>query len=175
LIKKTSGFSISIGTYPSVFGKVMIAAVSGEICAIAFLGKRKEKDAVRELRSRWPQTSIVRNKAVASVLGEKIFTEPHRLKKLGLRVLLKGTPFQVKVWKALLTIPLGKTASYSDIAKKVGKPKATRAVGTAVGENPFFYLIPCHRVIKKSGELGDYRWGSALKKTILDWESKNSE
>ncbi|HJT24494.1 MAG TPA: MGMT family protein, partial [bacterium] len=92
-------------------------------------------------------------------------------KEKKLSVLLKGTPFQLKVWEALLRIPPGCLAAYKDVAEQIGEPKATRAVGTAIGRNSIAYLIPCHRVIRDSGVIGNYKWGPARKKAILAWES----
>ncbi|MEM8888411.1 MAG: methylated-DNA--[protein]-cysteine S-methyltransferase, partial [Bacteroidota bacterium] len=91
-------------------------------------------------------------------------------KKGELSLLLQGTNFQLKVWEALLNVPRGQLTTYGDIAERIEKPKAVRAVGTAVGRNPIAYLIPCHRVIRKEGKLGEYRWGSGRKKAIIGWE-----
>ena len=97
--------------------------------------------------------------------GQQVNTE-----RLSLHV--TGSEFQIKVWQALLDIPLGHTATYTDIANTVGHSEAVRAVGTAIGSNPVAFLVPCHRVIRKSGELGGYRWGVSRKQAIIDWEKR---
>lgn len=161
------GLRIEYGVHPTPFGEALTATTSRGVCGFLFLDKGGEKAALAQLKNQWPKAQFAQNPAATSHVIEKIF-QPSKGKKL--KVLLKGTPFQIKVWEALLRIPTGCLAAYKDVAEKIGEPKATRAVGTAVGRNSLAYLIPCHRVIRESGVVGNYKWGSARKKAILAWE-----
>jgi AraC family transcriptional regulator of adaptative response/methylated-DNA-[protein]-cysteine methyltransferase len=134
----------------------------------------RSKEALKELRARWPQADFVENQKAASQMIRHVFKRPRASISAKLRVFLKGTPFQLKVWEALLRIPEGSVVAYKTLAKMTGNPRASRAVGTAVGQNPIAYLIPCHRVIRETGVLGDYKWGPARKKAILGREEKGS-
>ena len=120
------------------------------------------------MKKNWSGAQFVRGGGGPKV--SRIFQSDPSKKTKPIKVLLKGTPFQLKVWEALLKIPAGCLLAYKDVAERVGDSKASRAVGTAVGQNPIAYLIPCHRVIRETGVLGDYRWGSARKKALLAWE-----
>jgi len=123
-----------------------------------------------DLKSRWPKAHFVENPArldqwATAALGMTGETQLHMI----------GAPFQLKVWEALLTIPSGHVTTYSEIAQSIGKPKAVRAVGTAVGKNPVSWLIPCHRALRKSGALGGYHWGLPVKRAMLAWESARAD
>ncbi|HEX6316571.1 MAG TPA: methylated-DNA--[protein]-cysteine S-methyltransferase [Gemmatimonadaceae bacterium] len=167
------GLRITAGFHESPFGEALIATTERGICALTF-HEGNRRAALRDLAERWPGATIVddarRNAAVAS----RIFTslevrDPESVIPLGL--LVRGTNFQVKVWRALLQIPVGRVATYEDIATAIGSPAAVRAVGTAVGRNPVAFLIPCHRVIRTTGALGGYRWGLPRKRAMLAWEA----
>lgn len=157
---------ITYGTYASPVGMMFIATAENKICRAVFFEKGKERAALHELEDAWPDATFKRSDSGASKIGTQIFSN-----KSTLQVLLKGTEFQKKVWKVLRTIPKGKTITYTDLAKKVGSPRASRAVGTACGKNTIAYLIPCHRVVASSGSLGGYRWGVARKKALLAAEA----
>ena len=162
------GLRIEYGIHPTPFGEAMAATTARGLCGFLFLGVGGGKAALAQLKRQWPQAEFIPNPSAVQEVVEKIFGAQRKGK--GLKVLLKGTRFQLKVWEALLRIPLGCTAAYKDVAEKIGEPKAFRAVGSAVGRNNIAYFIPCHRVIRDTGVIGNYRWGQARKKAILVWE-----
>jgi AraC family transcriptional regulator of adaptative response/methylated-DNA-[protein]-cysteine methyltransferase len=155
------GLTIRFGFSQSPFGEALIGWTERGICAVEFVSGRTE--ALKRLRQRWPKAALKAGNARAQ--AKKIFSSSRQ------PLVVSGTPFQVKVWEALLRIPTGKAVSYGELAKAVGKPKAARAVGSAVGSNSIAYLIPCHRVLRSAGVAGEYRWGASRKKAILAWES----
>ena len=168
-----AGLQISAGFHESPFGEALIASTDRGVCALTF-HEGSRKAALRELASRWPNATIEERPRVTAPLSARIFAalevrDPEGLVPLGL--LVRGTNFQVKVWRALLQIPAGSVATYEDIATAIGAPSAVRAVGTAIGRNPVAFLIPCHRVIRTTGALGGYRWGLPRKRAMLAWES----
>lgn len=167
-----AGLVIRHGIHPSPFGKILLAATERGICKLSFV-EGHEHQAIDDLAEEWPQAQLINDTAHTAPLAMQIFLEVStRLKpspklNLPLRLHLRGTNFQIKVWEALLGIPFGSVSTYEQIATQIGIPQAVRAVGTAVGHNPIAYLIPCHRVIRKSGEFGNYLYGTARKKIIL--------
>lgn len=165
------GLRIEYGVHPTPFGEALAAITSRGLCGFLFLGPGGGKAALAQLRYQWPKAGFIHNPSATAGTVQKIFAKSGSKK---LRVLLKGTPFQVKVWEALLKIPSGCLAAYKDVAEQIGEPKATRAVGTAVGQNSIAYLIPCHRVIRDSGVVGNYKWGTTRKRAILAWEGLRS-
>jgi len=152
----------------SAFGKYLVASTHIGICNIFFYDF-SEYEAEGDLKSLWPEAKIVK-KVTNQHLQVKKFFERTAAPKEKIKLHLRGTPFQLKVWQALLQIPEGKLASYEIIAKKVEKPTAARAVGNAIGNNPIAFLIPCHRVIKNSGIFGNYRWGKIRKFAMIGFE-----
>ena len=152
----------------SPFGNIIVASTPKGICHLAFADD--ESEALQQLRSQFPNAGF---KQVVDTIQQNalfIFTQDWKnLSKIKLH--LKATPFQIKVWEALLKIPLGDVSTYSSIANKIENPKASRAVGTAIGDNPVAFLIPCHRVIRSSGEFGQYHWGSTRKTAMIGWEA----
>jgi AraC family transcriptional regulator of adaptative response/methylated-DNA-[protein]-cysteine methyltransferase len=128
---------------------------------------------VDDLRRKFPNATIGRKVDLIQQHALSIFRNDCKLPEIKLH--LKGTQFQLKVWEALLTIPMGQLSTYRNIAEKIGNPAASRAVGTAIGGNPVAYLIPCHRVIQSSGDIGGYMWGSTRKAAIIGWEGAKSE
>jgi AraC family transcriptional regulator of adaptative response/methylated-DNA-[protein]-cysteine methyltransferase len=151
----------------TVFGKIIIAATSKGICKIDFI--EDPSAAVRELKKLWPSALLKEKKNEHHKPVIAFFKQDwNNLSKIKLH--LKGTPFQLKVWEALLKIPVGSLSTYSSIAGNIDTPKAFRAVGTAIGVNPVAYLIPCHRVIKSTGIIGEYHWGSDRKTSMIGWE-----
>ncbi len=152
----------------SPFGPIIVAATSKGICHLAFCQHKKE--AVQTLKQRFPKA--IYTEMVDSIQQEALFFFQHDWSKLGqIKLHLHGTAFQLKVWEALLKIPKGDLSSYGTIATAIGNPKASRAIGTAIGSNPVAYLIPCHRVIQASGNTGGYLWGSTRKSAIIGWEA----
>ncbi len=151
----------------TAFGDIIIASTPKGICHLAFV--KEEEHGIEDLQSAFPNAGLIQKTDLVQQDALRFFTgDWSDLKKVKLH--LKGTPFQIKVWQSLLRIPFGDISTYSNIAGDIQHPKASRAVGTAIGNNPVAYLIPCHRVIKSSGIIGDYHWGSARKTAILGWE-----
>ena len=159
-----AGLIIRYGIHPSPFGKVLIATTERGICNLSFVDVSEGK-AIDNLVADWQQAEMTEDYKSTAPLVTRIFSDLEIDTPLKLH--LRGTNFQIKVWEALLNIPSGALTTYEQIARQVGNPKAVRAVGTAVGHNPIAYLIPCHRVLRKSGEFGNYLYGSARKKMIL--------
>jgi len=159
-----AGLTIRYGIHPSPFGKVLIATTERGICNLSFVDGSEGK-AIDNLVADWRQAAMTEDYKSTAPLVTRIFSDLEI--DMPLKLHLRGTNFQIKVWEALLSIPSGALTTYEQIARQVGSPKAVRAVGTAVGHNPIAYLIPCHRVIRKSGEFGNYLYGSARKKVIL--------
>lgn len=127
--------------------------------------------ALEALQKSWPEATLTENSKEVSPIVDHIFSRERTQKSKSFHLLLKGTNFQINVWRALLSIPRGRLVSYQDIAAYIGKPKAFRAAATAIAINPVGYMIPCHRVIAKTGRIHHYRWGSSRKKAILGWEA----
>lgn len=169
-----AGLEIVYGQHATPFGECLLATTPRGICALSFLNGGGWDAAVAQLRQEWPAAALREDKEAAAALAQRIFDpgagqpDPHGTP---LRVLVKGTNFQVKVWSALLRIPPGALCTYRDVARAVERPSAARAVGNAVGANPIAYLIPCHRVIRAGGLVRDYRWGATRKKAMLGWEA----
>jgi len=168
---KGQGMIIEYGMHPSPFGNCFIAVTSRGICSLSFVKGSPDK-VITELHYQWESAVIQKNQETTGRLAELVFN-PYAADK-SFRLLVKGTDFQVKVWEALLRIPFGRVTSYQGIANTTGKPGATRAVGTAIGNNPVAYLIPCHRVIRSEGVIGNYRWDPCRKAAIIGWEKAKS-
>lgn len=164
------GLEIEHSVLSTPFGEALASSTTRGICGFSFLTGKGEKGAIHDLRENWPEAKFSRRVGRTLKVLRDHFN--HRTKrKTSIGILLKGTPFQLKVWEALLRIPEGFILAYKDVAGMIGEAKASRAVGTAIGQNPIAYLIPCHRVIRETGVLGDYRWGPRRKKAILSWEA----
>lgn len=164
-----AGWTIAFGFADSPFGQCLIAESPRGVCHLAFVGN--EKLALAEFQNEWPRAAFEQSDATAARLAAKIFTRPgdSRLPP-PLRAFVRGTPFQVRVWRALLQVPAGRLVSYGRLAGAIGQPAASRAVGAAVGQNPLAYLIPCHRVIRETGVTGNYHWGQTRKRAMIAWE-----
>lgn len=161
------GLEIRWGFRETPFGTALVGLTGRGVCHLSFLGGPRERPrALAGLKRRWPRAAFREDGPAAAAVVRKAFSGRGKL-----RVLASGTPFQTKVWEALLRIPAGRAASYGQVAAAVGRPRATRAVGTAVGDNPVAFLIPCHRVLRGTGALGGYRWGPGRKRAILGWEA----
>lgn len=160
---------ISFGVHESPFGSVFLASTNRGLLKMVFLNDRSADDEIQALRLEWPEASVSRNQVSTVRIARRIFDPEDDGEQILIRV--RGTNFQLGVWKALLEIPHGGLATYSSIAQAIGRPQALRAVGNAVASNPVAYLIPCHRVIRQSGALGNYRWGSERKRAMIAWEA----
>ncbi len=162
--------SIQWGFYTSPFGSCLLAWTERGLAFLGFSSIRGKQYAIAELQQQWPLAALVEKPEQAQLWGERIFT---RSSDQPLPVWLAGSPFQLKVWQALLKIPDNANVTYGDLATATGNPRAARAIGTAVGRNPISLLIPCHRVIRKMGVIGEYRWGTEIKMSILARENIN--
>ncbi len=169
LSSNREAFKIHYAEYDSPFGTIVIGSANGAVC---YIGLDKIEDAESILSKRFKSSSINYKRDEFQKLAAKFLNEVHTKQIKTLPLLLYGTSFQISVWKALLEIPLAQLVSYSDIAEIVGKPKGTRAIGTAVGCNPITYLVPCHRVLRRNGTLGSYFWGLEKKREILQLEKR---
>ncbi len=166
-----AGITIRFGVHPSPFGDCLVAVTDRGICAVSFLSPERAGEARKELERRWPRASFRESRAGTGDVANRIF-DPSRWKDGSpFSVIVRGTNFQVRVWEALVRIPPGFAVPYGDVAAFLGVPGASRAVGSAVSRNPVAFLIPCHRVIRKTGDFGEYRSGPARKKAILAWEA----
>ncbi len=163
-----SGLTLRYGFHPTPFGECLLAVSERGVCWFSFVVDGRQA-ALGELRATWRRAALVEDTAATAPAARSVFF-PAAQSERALALLLNGTNFQIKVWEALLRIPAGSVVTYEDIAVAIGLPGASRAVGQAVGRNPIAVLIPCHRVIRKDGELGNYRYGSARKKALLGWE-----
>ena len=163
-----SGIIIRHGFYTSPFGECHIGSTDKGICWLAFTDPISRKEAIGQLTKEWPYAKIEADKNQHLELIQSLFTATQNKKPLFLHI--KGTNFQLRVWEALLKIPGGHYSRYQDIAQMIDAPQAARAVGTAIGQNPISWLIPCHRVIRATGIVGHYRWGKTRKQSLLAWE-----
>lgn len=169
-----AGMIIEHGIHRSPFGRVFIAATPRGICSLSFLAGPGDDGQPGRLRRSWPHAALRRNPARTRGLVNVIFGEGGKPDRpLSLHV--HGTNFQINVWKALMKIPPGRVVSYGDVARVIGHPDSSRAVGSAVGANPVAFVIPCHRVIRQCGGLGGYQWGETRKHAIHAWEIARSE
>ena len=166
------GVTIRYGIHPTPFGKCLIATTDRGICHLSFV-QTSEGDAIDQLVADWKQATMIEDHRSTIPLIGPIFDLRYHHRGKPLNVHLRGTNFQLKVWEALLQIPAGEVTTYAGLASRIGNPGATRAVGTAVGHNPIAVLIPCHRVIRKVGEFGNYRYGALRKKALLAREFAN--
>ena len=170
--RKGAGLTIRYGFHPTPFGECLLAVTERGICGLTFLQGESREAAVRDLQESWPEASLIEDSSTTEPLIARIFS-PNGDSDVSepLKLYLSGTNFQIKVWQALLNIAPGTVVSYDTVAALIGEPKASRAIGQATGKNAISYVIPCHRVIRKVGEFGSYRWGTARKKAILGWEA----
>ena len=172
---KTAGSNLIInyGIHPTVFGKCLIGITDRGICYLSFLSEGKEAYHIDELGKRWANATLIENKVKTSGFIDKIFSRHRGNGVEPFHLYIKGTNFQIKVWEALMNIPEGSLVTYSDLANFINHPKAVRAVSSAVANNPVSFLIPCHRVIKKSGVFHNYRWGKERKVAMILSEQKS--
>ena len=167
------GLKIHYGVHDTIFGKTLIATTARGVCNLHFLDLTDEQLPEQIIKQLWSNAEIIYNPQTTQSLCDRIFNSVTKEQK-SLTLLVKGTNFQIQVWRALLKIPFGGITTYQTIAEAIDRPTAARAVGNAIGKNPIGYLIPCHRVIRGSGELGGYRWGIERKNVLLGWEASRS-
>lgn len=169
--RRGAGLTIRYGLHPTPFGVCLMAMTDRGICALEFPEGSSTRDALRELREEWSAARLVEDRKATGAVCGRLFAAGRNGTRAPFHLHLRGTNFQIKVWQALLTIPAGSLVSYGDLAALIGAPKASRAVGSAVGANPIAYLIPCHRVIQSLGVIGHYHWGSARKQAMIARET----
>ena len=165
------GLTVFFGFHPSPFGSALVMATERGLAGLAFADPGEERAALADMKRRWPRATYVENSARTAAVARRIFDPTQWQQDKPLRVVLIGTDWEVRVWETLLQIPMGRLTTYSDIASKIHKPAAARAVGAAVGKNPVSFVVPCHRVVGKSGDLTGYHWGITRKRAMLGWEA----
>ena len=165
------GLTIRYGFHLSPFGVALIMVTDRGLAGLAFNDAGNERAAFSDMSGRWPNARYVEDMAATAPYAARIFDPAKWRSEQPLRVVMIGTDFQLRVWDALLRIPMGKARSYSSIAAEIGAPGASRAVGAAIGANPLSFVVPCHRALGKSGGLTGYHWGLTRKRAILGWEA----
>jgi len=169
--KGGEGTTLRYGFHPSPFGVAVVIASERGLSGLAFADEGDEQPAFEDMKRRWPLATYVHDQEGTTALAQRVFDSSQWCADQPLRVVLIGTDFEVRVWETLLKIPMGKATTYSDVANKILSPKASRAVGAAVGRNPISFVVPCHRVLGKSGALTGYHWGTTRKQAMLGWET----
>jgi AraC family transcriptional regulator of adaptative response/methylated-DNA-[protein]-cysteine methyltransferase len=171
---KGQGLKLYYGFHPSPFGEAIGVATDRGLAGLGFVDGGDRFSALADMKQRWPKADFVENCQITAPLVARAFDPALWKPETPLRVVLIGTDFEVRVWETLLRIPFGSATTYSTLAEMLGKPKAARAIGGAVGRNPISFVVPCHRVIGKSGALTGYHWGLTRKQAILGWEAGQS-
>ncbi|MHA6644811.1 methylated-DNA--[protein]-cysteine S-methyltransferase [Mesorhizobium sp. A623] len=166
-----AGLTIRYGYHISPFGIALIMVTDRGLAGLAFNDPGEERAAFADMAGRWPNAIYVEDMAATAPYAARVFDPSRWRADQPLRVVMIGTDFQVRVWEALLRIPLGKARTYSSLAADIGAPDASRAVGAACGANPVSFVVPCHRALAKSGALTGYHWGLTRKRAILGWEA----
>lgn len=165
------GLLVRYGFHPSPFGTALVMATERGLAGLAFADPGEEAAALADMRRRWPSAHYVEDVVRTAPIARRIFDPAEWRADQPLRVVMIGTDWEVRIWEALLKIPMGRATTYSDIAEKVHARKAARAVGAAVGKNPISFVVPCHRVLGKSGDVTGYHWGITRKRAMLGWEA----
>jgi len=168
--KRGEGLTIHYGYHPTPFGECLLAVTERGICSLYFVEHNDRSDSIYTLHHRWECSRLVEDPTTTAPLIDRIFPLFYQPGAAPLQLYLSGTNFQIKVWEALLRIPQGRVVSYENVAHSLGMLQGARAVSRAVADNPIAYIIPCHRVIRKMGLMGGYRWGISRKKALLGWE-----
>jgi AraC family transcriptional regulator, regulatory protein of adaptative response / methylated-DNA-[protein]-cysteine methyltransferase len=172
--RRGEGLAMTYGFHASPFGEVLILATDRGVAGLAFVDEDKNQtraEALADMTERWPAASYVEAPTQTAAHVQRIFEPDAWRAEQPVRLVLIGTDFEVRVWEALLKIPMGRAVSYADIARHLGKPSASRAVGSAVGRNPISFVVPCHRVLRGDGTLGGYHWGLTRKRALIGWET----
>jgi len=169
--KRGADMEIQYGFHPTPFGTCLLGLTNRGICSMRFISPEGRESALTTLNQEWPRAHFVENQQSTQPILQRLFAPLQEGKMRPFHLLLKGTNFQVQVWRALLSIPPGTMVSYQDVANQVATTSAVRAVANAIAHNPIGYIIPCHRVISKAGHTHHYRWGDTRKKAMLGWEA----
>ena len=165
------GLTLSYGFHPSPFGEAIAVVTEHGLAGMGFVDEGDRTRALADMTCRWPKANFIENDRVTGPAVERAFTPGLWQKGQPLNIVMIGSDFEIRVWQALLSIPFGRLTTYGDLARSLGQPKAARAVGAAVSRNPISFVVPCHRVIGKSGTLTGYHWGLSRKQAILGWEA----
>jgi AraC family transcriptional regulator, regulatory protein of adaptative response / methylated-DNA-[protein]-cysteine methyltransferase len=168
---KGQGVVISYGFHPSPFGLAVVLVTNHGLCGMGFSDTGGEATSLEDMKRRWKNAQYTEDSAKTAPYAAQIFAPDRWRDGQPLRITFIGSDFEIRVWESLLKIPIGRAVTYGDIAASIDKPKAARAVGAAVGRNPISFVVPCHRVIGKSGSLTGYHWGLTRKRAILGWEA----
>ena len=166
-----AGIHVHFGLHPSRFGTCLIGLTQRGVCWLSFVHRTSSREAIRELKRHWNGASFSEQSNLTAPTANQIFSALTVEKSASLSLLLLGTNFQIKVWQALLRVPVGALVTYETLGEMIGAGESARAVGNAVASNRVAYLIPCHRVIRKSGQFSGYQWGETRKRAILGWEA----
>jgi AraC family transcriptional regulator of adaptative response/methylated-DNA-[protein]-cysteine methyltransferase len=170
-----AGLDISYGFHPTPFGECVLCVTQRGVCGLGFVAADGRESTLGDFQSRWPEARWEENARLTKAFISRIFGGNKQNGSRPITLVLQGTNFQIKVWEALLKIPMGSVVPYEDLAVAVCTAQSARAVGSAVGKNPIAFLIPCHRVIRKEGGIGGYHWGTARKKAMLAWEAARTQ
>ncbi|MBV1705410.1 MAG: bifunctional helix-turn-helix domain-containing protein/methylated-DNA--[protein]-cysteine S-methyltransferase, partial [Hyphomicrobiales bacterium] len=165
------GLALRHGFHPTPFGEGIFVVAPRGLAGLGFVEAGDRAAALADMRARWPRASFAEDAAATRPYATRVFDPASWRADRPLRVVLIGSDFEIAVWERLLRVPMGRAVAYSDIAANVGKPKAARAVGAAVGRNPISFVVPCHRALGKTGALTGYHWGLTRKRAILGWEA----
>lgn len=165
------GVAMRWGFHPSPFGRALVMATDYGLAGLGFADPGGDSDTLADMQRRWPRAEFEQDEEATGHYAQRIFDPREWRPDRPLRIVMIGSDFQLRVWETLLKLPLGHAATYSDIAAHIGAPRASRAVGAAVGRNPISFVVPCHRVLGKGGGLCGYHWGITRKRAILGWEA----
>ena len=171
--RRGAGLTIHYGFHPTPFGEAVLLATDRGVAGLAFVDEdagQTRPQALADMTSRWPAAAFVEDAGRTAPHVARIFEPALWRGEQPVRLVLIGTDFEVRVWEALLRIPMGRAVTYADIARHLGQPTAARAVGSAVGRNPISVVVPCHRVLRGDGNLGGYHWGLTRKRALIGWE-----
>jgi AraC family transcriptional regulator, regulatory protein of adaptative response / methylated-DNA-[protein]-cysteine methyltransferase len=165
------GLTIRYGFHDSPFGASLLMATERGLAGLAFCEKGCEADALADMGRRWPRAALIEDGAATAALARRVFDPAEWSPDRPLRIVMIGSDFEIRVWETLMAIPFGGAATYSDVARRLDRPNAARAVGAAVGRNPLAFVVPCHRVLGRGGSLTGYHWGMTRKRAMLGWEA----
>jgi AraC family transcriptional regulator, regulatory protein of adaptative response / methylated-DNA-[protein]-cysteine methyltransferase len=172
--RRGEGLEIGYGFHETAFGDTLVMATPRGVCGVGFVNEdagQSRADALADMTRRWPKAAFVEKPGRTEPLARQMFDRATWSPDNPVRLVLIGTDFEVRVWQTLLRIPMGRAVSYADIARHLGQPTASRAVGSAVGRNPISFVVPCHRVLRGDGALGGYHWGLTRKRALIGWET----
>lgn len=172
--RRGEGLELAYGFHPSPFGDALLMVTSRGVAGLAFVNEdagQARAEALADMKRRWPRARYVEAPERTLPHFQRIFDSANWKAEQPVRIVLIGTDFELRVWETLLKIPMGRIVSYADIARQIGCPTASRAVGSAVGRNPLSFIVPCHRVVRGDGNLGGYHWGLTRKRALIGWET----